>query len=60
MENRMKSGKEILDDFFSNIQMLDNVDKNIATILNDLYKRDKFSDTNIINELDKLREKKKE
>lgn len=60
MEKKLKSGKEILEDFFSGIQKLNNISKDIVTILNDLYKRDKFSDINIINELDKLREKKKE
>ena len=59
MKKEIKSGKEILEDFFSEIQKLNNVDKDIVGILGELYKQDKFSDTNIINELDKLREKKK-
>lgn len=59
MKKEIKSGKEILEDFFSEIQKLNNIDKDIVGILGELYKQDKFSDTNIINELDKLREKKK-
>lgn len=60
MKKEIKSGKEILEDFFSEIQKLNNIDKDIVGILGELYKQDKFSDTNIINELDKLREKKKD
>lgn len=59
MKKEIKSGKEILEDFFSEIQKLNNIDKDIVSMLDELYKQDKFSDTNIINELEKLREKKK-
>ena len=59
MREEIKSGKEILEDYFSEIQKLAGVDKDIVGIIDKLYKQDKFSDTNIINELDALREKKK-
>ncbi|WP_158730240.1 MULTISPECIES: hypothetical protein [unclassified Flavobacterium] len=55
MENKVKSGKEILDDFFENIENIENVDKDIAKMLADLYKQNKLTDVNVKNELPKLR-----
>jgi len=60
MGKEIKSGKEIVDDFFSEIRSLKNIDKNVVDILEELHKEDKISDTNIINRLDELREKKEE
>ena len=57
MDNKVKSGKEILDDFFTNISKIKNVDKGIAESLANLYNQDKLSDTNLKNELSNLREK---
>jgi hypothetical protein len=59
MEN-VKSGKQILDDFFNEIENLPNVDKDIAKLFATLYSQNKFTDVNIKNELQKLREKKDE
>lgn len=59
MEN-FKSGKQILDDFFNEIESLPEVDKEIAELFASLYAQNKFSDTNIKNELQKLREAKDE
>ncbi len=56
METKVKSGKEVLDDFFSDLPNLANVDLGIANALVELYKNDKLSDTNIKNSLSKLRE----
>ncbi|PRX39672.1 hypothetical protein [Salegentibacter salegens] len=56
MDEKVKSGKEILDDFFENIDKIENVDPEIAKMLNKLYKDDKLSDTNVKNELQTLRE----
>ena len=56
MDNRVKSGKEILDDFFGNIKSLTGVDKGIAEKILELYKAGKLTDTNIANALVKLRE----
>lgn len=55
MDDKVKSGKEILEDFFKTINNMDNVDKDIAKMLNDLYINNKLTDTNIRNELQKLR-----
>ncbi len=55
-----KSGKQILDDFFNEIEHLPEVDKEIAELFTSLYSQNKFTDTNIKNELQKLREAKDE
>ncbi len=59
MEN-FKSGKQILDDFFNEIENLPEVDKEIAELFMSLYSQNKFTDTNIKNELQKLSEAKDE
>lgn len=56
METKVKSGKEVLDEFFNDLPNLANVDSAIANSLVELYKNDKLSDTNIKNSLSKLRE----
>lgn len=57
MENKVKSGKEILDDFFENIENIPNVDKDIAKMLTNLYSQNKLTDTNVKNELPNLPKK---
>ena len=57
MGNKVKSGKEILDDFFTNISKTKNLDLKLAESLKKLYLQGKLSDTNLKNELQKLREK---
>jgi hypothetical protein len=56
MENTVKSGKEVIDEFFSELSKLPNVDAEISNILIDLYNTEKLSDVNIKNSLLKLRE----
>lgn len=56
----VKSGKQILDEFFNEIEGLPNINKDIAQSLVSLYSQNKFTDVNIKNELQKLREKKDE
>lgn len=55
MENQVKSGKEIVDDFFSNIQSIPDVDLVLADKLVKLYKSGSLTDKGISNELQKLR-----
>ncbi len=55
MKNKVKSGKEIVDDFFKNIENIDGVDKDIAKMLSNLYENDKLTEINVKNELPKLR-----
>lgn len=57
MGNKVKSGKEILDDFFTDISKIKNVDKELAESLSNLFQQGKLTDTNVKNELSKLREK---
>ncbi|HOZ14031.1 MAG TPA: hypothetical protein PK784_04535 [Tenuifilaceae bacterium] len=57
MDNKVKSGKEILDDFFKGISEIENIDVEIANSLANLYHQGKFTDVNIKNELQKLRDK---
>jgi hypothetical protein len=57
MEENVKSGKEIVDDFFNTIEDIPGVDKSIATLLAELYKTDKLTDVNVKNQLQILREK---
>ena len=56
MDNQVKSGKEILEDFFDNIQNIENVDKNLAQSLADLYKENNLTEKKVINKLQELRE----
>lgn len=56
MAEKVKSGKEILDNFFNEIEEIDNVDTDIAKMLSELYQSDKLTDTNVKNELQKLRD----
>jgi hypothetical protein len=55
MAKSVKSGKEILDNFFGSISKIDKVDTKIAEMLNDLYKKGKLTDINVKNELQNLR-----
>lgn len=60
MADKVKSGKEILDDFFNGIEDIENVDTDIAKMLSELYQNDKLTDTNVKNELQKLRDGNKD
>jgi len=57
MEKNVKSGKEILDEFFANISNLENVDKELAASLTNLYQQGRLTDTNLKNEIQKIRDK---
>lgn len=56
MEKKVKSGKEILNEFFEHIDKIENIDPEIAKMLAKLYDDDKLTDTNVKNELQTLRE----
>lgn len=55
MAETVKSGKEILDEFFTGIESIENVDPNIAALIRQLYDEDKLTDANVKNELQRLR-----
>ncbi|MBA3285316.1 MAG: hypothetical protein H0U27_09715 [Nitrosopumilus sp.] len=57
MSNKIKSGKEVIDEFFSEIYNVENADKTSVDILVSLYGKNKLTDTNIQNALDDLLQK---
>ena len=57
--DEIKSGKEILDDFFNTVDVIPGVDKEIAVVLKELYSEDKLSHKNLSNALFELREEAK-
>ena len=57
MEQKLKSGNEILEEFFAEIGALENVDEKIIKSLQTLYNDDKFTERNILNALTDLRAK---
>lgn len=57
--DEIKSGKEILDDFFKTVDEIPGVDKEIAVVLKELYNDDKLSHKNLSNALFELREEVK-
>jgi hypothetical protein len=54
--DEIKSGKEILDEFFENVGDIPEVDKTIAAVLKELYREEKLTQTNLSNALFKMRE----
>lgn len=60
MKPKIKSGKEMLDNFFEELEEIENVDKTIAQSLKKLYQDGKFTETNISSALEELRERKDE
>lgn len=58
MSGELKSGQEILDDFFSQITNIDGVDKDVAEAVLKLYKDNKLTNTNLSNELSRIRDRK--
>jgi len=58
MTEQIKSGQEILDEFFSQIIDIEGVDQDVAKTIIKLYQEGKLTNTNITNELQRLREQK--
>ena len=56
MSEEIKSGKEILDNFFKEIATLPDVEKNVINVITGMYKEGKLSEKNISNALLALRE----
>lgn len=54
MGDKIKSGKEVIEEFFAEILNTEDVDKKIVEILVTLYKEGKLTDKNIQNALDGL------
>ncbi len=58
MPDEVKSGQQMLDEFFSELAEIKEVDKEIADIVIELYKEGKLSNTNLSNEFAEILEKK--
>jgi len=56
MKTNIKSGKEILDEFFFDLPTNDSLDLNTVAAIVVLYNDGKFSDKNLSNALFELRE----
>jgi hypothetical protein len=57
VDNEIKSGKEILDDFFEKMGEIEGVDPQVAAAIKQLYDDGKLTHTNLSNALAALREK---
>ena len=55
MSNKVKSGQELLDDFFENIEAIKDVDPKISKMISELYKDGMLTEARIKNELEQLR-----
>ena len=58
MTEQIKSGLEILDEFFSQIENIEGVDQYFAKTVLRLYQEGKLTNTNLSNDLITIREKK--
>ena len=57
MQGKVKSGRELLDDFFTAITDIEGVEKEVAIVVGNLYRDGELTDTKLSNELDSLRRK---
>jgi len=55
MTDQIKSGQEVLDKFFTAIASIEGVDQDVANIVINLYREGKLTDTNLSNELARIR-----
>jgi len=56
MNNEIKSGKEVIEEFFAGILNVEGVDPKTVEKLLQLYREDKLTDVNIQNELEELKQ----
>ncbi len=54
MSDEIKSGKEVIDEFFAEIMNIEGVDKKTVEKLTSLHSKGKLTDTNIQNVMEKL------
>ncbi|KHE90732.1 MAG: hypothetical protein K8F52_07560 [Candidatus Scalindua rubra] len=54
MRDGIKSGKEVIDEFFAEIMNIEGVDKRIVEKLASLYSEGRLTDTNIQNMTEKI------
>ena len=60
MSSEVKSGQEILDDFFEKLDSIEGVDPKISQLITKLYNEDSLTDRSIKNGLEELRIKEKD
>jgi hypothetical protein len=58
MTDQIKSGQEILEEFFSQITDIEGVDQEVVKTIIKLYQEGKLTNINISNELSRIREKR--
>lgn len=56
MDEEIKSGKQILDEFFNSLKEIPDVSEDVARVLLELYKGNKLTAKNLANALSKIRE----
>ena len=56
MSEEIKSGKQILDEFFNTLKEIPDVSEDVANVLLELYQSNKLTAKNIANVLSKIRE----
>ncbi len=54
MSDEIKTGKEVIDEFFAKILNIEGIDKKTVAKLTSLYNEGKLTDTNIQNAMDQL------
>lgn len=57
MDDKIKSGKDVIDDFFAEIYNIPNADNKTVDALVELYSQGKLSDKNVQNTLDEIVQK---
>jgi hypothetical protein len=56
MDNQIKSGKDVIDEFFAEILNVEGTDESTVNKLIELYSDNKFTDSNIQNALEELKQ----
>ncbi len=54
MSDEIKTGKEVIDEFFAEIMNIEGIDKKTVAKLTSLYNEGKLTDTNIQNSMGQL------
>jgi len=57
MDKKIRSGKDVIDDFFAEIYNIPNTDKKTIDVLVELYSQGKLSDKNVQNAMDEIVQK---
>jgi hypothetical protein len=54
MDKKIKSGKDVIEDFFAEIYNIPNVDISTVDVLIELYSQGKLTDKNVQNAMDEI------